>query len=227
MAATHESVFAVPQRILSRALEVVMKTLKDFHYNEFKETKIGKFWIVKNSLDVVLTLPESLTDIYSSDIDSMYQNMDQTCVIRSISEEVTRAANIVYADGFFVVISNTCFGNTDDHCFWHNSESGLNPTDNSISSIKERCSKGVFIPFKASFDCSDFLSKILTLSWVLQCITKLTEFLREAIPVAIVRTLPVTIMRENGSRNFLFTDSNTPSLDLWKTLVWQMRHTSS
>lgn len=81
MAATHKSVLAVPQRILSRALEVVMKTLKDFHHTEFKETKIRKFWILENSLEVVLSLPKTIIDIYSSDIDSMYQNMDQQCVI--------------------------------------------------------------------------------------------------------------------------------------------------
>jgi hypothetical protein len=54
-----------------------MKTLKNFHHKEFKETGIRKFWIVENSLDVVLSLSETLTSMYSSDIDSMYQNMDQ------------------------------------------------------------------------------------------------------------------------------------------------------
>jgi hypothetical protein len=157
VAATHKSIFAIPQRILSQCLEKVMKSLKDFHHKEFKETKIRKFWIVENSLDVVLSLPETLTDMFSSDIDSMYQNMDQNCVIHSTSEELKRAANIAKADGFFVVIANTGLGNPADQCFWHNSESGLDPTDNSISSIKDRCSKGVFYPLDSIIRLLEFL----------------------------------------------------------------------
>jgi hypothetical protein len=114
VAATYRSVFAVAQRIVSQCLELVMKTLKEFHYTEFKETQIRKYWIVENSLDVVLTLPETLTHMYSSDIDSMYQNMNRDCVIKSTSAEVKRAAEIIGADGFFVVIGNTGHGNKID-----------------------------------------------------------------------------------------------------------------
>lgn len=44
VAATHRSVFRVPQRLLLQCLERVMKTLKSFHYKGFQETKICIFW---------------------------------------------------------------------------------------------------------------------------------------------------------------------------------------
>jgi hypothetical protein len=49
-----------------------MNTLKDFHSKEFKDTGIRRYWIVKNSLDIILSLPEVVTSMFSSDIDSMY-----------------------------------------------------------------------------------------------------------------------------------------------------------
>jgi hypothetical protein len=63
VAAAHRAVQSIPQRILSQCLEKVMKTLKDFHHKEFQETGIRKFWIVENSLDIVLSLPETLTSM--------------------------------------------------------------------------------------------------------------------------------------------------------------------
>lgn len=63
------------------------------------------------------------------------------------------------SDGFFVVISNTGLGNKADHCFWHNSESGLDPTDNTISSTKDKCSKGVFYPLQSILRLLKFLVK--------------------------------------------------------------------
>lgn len=159
VAATHRSIFAIPQRILSECLGLVMKTLKEFHYKEFRDTKIRKYWIVENSLDVVLSLPETLTHMYSSDIDSMYQNMDQNCVINSTSEELLRAAEIIGADSFFVVIENTTHGNKVDQCFWHNSVSGLDPSDNSLSSTKEKCSNGQIYPLQNIINLLIFLVK--------------------------------------------------------------------
>lgn len=136
-----------------------MKTLEEFHYKEFKDTNIRKYSIVENSLDVVLTLPETLTHLYSSDIHSMYQNMNQDDVIKSTAEEVTRAAQIIRADGFFVVIGNTGHDNKIDQCFWHNSESGLDSSDNSISSIKDKCSKGEVYPLQKILELLAFLAK--------------------------------------------------------------------
>jgi hypothetical protein len=75
VAATHRSIFSIPQRILTQALALEMKTLKEFHTQEFRDTGIRKYWIVENSLDIILSLPEVLTSMYSSDIDSMYQKM--------------------------------------------------------------------------------------------------------------------------------------------------------
>jgi hypothetical protein len=108
---------------------------------------------------VVLTLPEVLTHMYSSDIDSMYQNMDQECVIKATTEEILRAAQITRADGFFVVVSKTGNDNKVDHCFWHSSDSGLDPTDNTISSTKDHCSKGEIYPLQNVIALLSFLVK--------------------------------------------------------------------
>jgi hypothetical protein len=71
VAASHRSVTAVAQQLLTQVLGLVLNTLKDFHAKEFANTGIRKFWIVENSLEVVLSLPTVLTDMFSSDIDSM------------------------------------------------------------------------------------------------------------------------------------------------------------
>jgi hypothetical protein len=94
VAATHRSIFSVPHRVLTQALGLVMKTLRDFHTKEFKETGIRRYWIVENSLDIILSLPEVLTSMYSSDIDSMYQKMNQANVLKNTTEEIRRAADI-------------------------------------------------------------------------------------------------------------------------------------
>jgi hypothetical protein len=82
VAATQRSVLSIHQRTcVTVPRTVVMKTLKEFHHKEFQQTGIRNFWIVENSLEVVISLPETLTSITSSDIDLMYRNMDQNCVI--------------------------------------------------------------------------------------------------------------------------------------------------
>jgi hypothetical protein len=95
----------------------------------------------------------------SSDIDSMYQNMDQDCVIRATSEEILRAAEIIGADCFFVSLGNTSHGNKSDQCYWYNSETGLDPTDNTISSTKEGCSRGEIYPLQNVLNNLKFLIK--------------------------------------------------------------------
>jgi hypothetical protein len=43
VAATHRSLFAIPQRVLTQTLALVMKALKEFHAKEFKNTRIRKY----------------------------------------------------------------------------------------------------------------------------------------------------------------------------------------
>lgn len=157
VAATHRSIFNFPQRIFTQALSLVMQTLKEFHADEFRRTNIRKYWIVENSLDIILSLPERLVHMFSSDIDSMYQKMDQENVIRQLHKEVTRAASIAQADSFFIAIGTTSLGNKIDHRYWFSTESGLDPTDKSIPSSKEYCSKGVIYPIQNILNILDFL----------------------------------------------------------------------
>jgi hypothetical protein len=117
VAATHRSIFEIPQRVLTQALSLVMKTLRDFHAQEFRDTVIRRYWIVENSIDIILSLPKVLTSMYSSDIDSMYQKMNQSNVMDNTTEEIRRAATIIGADAFFVVVGDTCLGNKIDQVF--------------------------------------------------------------------------------------------------------------
>jgi hypothetical protein len=114
VAASHAAIHATPQRILIQCLGKVFKTLKKHHAEEYRLTNVRKFWIVENSLESVLTRPDVIDSMFSSDIDSMYQNMDQDTVILSVSIELERAAQIVHADDFAVVIYDTIYGNADD-----------------------------------------------------------------------------------------------------------------
>jgi hypothetical protein len=143
--------------ILTQALALVMKTLKTFHSREFAKTGIRKYWIVENSFDIILSLPEVLTSMYSSDIDSMYQKTNQGNVTDATSKELRRAASIVGADAFFIVVGDTALGNKVDQCFWYNSESGLDPTDQSIPSTKNKCSKGIIYPLQNIINLLIFL----------------------------------------------------------------------
>lgn len=118
---------------------------------------IRKYWIVKNSLEVILSLPKVLTTMFSSDIDSMYQKMNQSNVIDSTAEEVRQAATIIGADSFFVVVGDTSLGNKIDQAFWYNTESGLGPTDQTLLSTKHNCSKGVVYPLQNIINILIFL----------------------------------------------------------------------
>jgi hypothetical protein len=180
VAATHNSVFAVPHRILTQALALVMKSLKEHHSLEFTNTGIRRYWIVENSFDVMLSLPPVLISMFSSDIDSMYQKMNQGKVSESTAEEIRRAAAIVGADSFFVVVGDTALGNQIDQAFWFNSQSGLDPTDLSTPSTKHNCSKGVVYPLQ---NIINILAFIVQNSYVMSPLeirstTKLTKFLR-------------------------------------------------
>jgi hypothetical protein len=125
-----------------------MNTLEEFHAKEFKDTNIIQFWIVKNSLDIIFKLPEKVIDMYSSDIDLMYQKMSRYDVFKSIAEEIQRAATIAGADSFFIVVGDTAIGNKIDQGFWYNTESGTDPTDGYIPKTKDKCSKGVIYPIQ-------------------------------------------------------------------------------
>jgi hypothetical protein len=157
VAATHRSVFAISQRVLTQALALVMKTLKEFHAKEFKDTGVRKYWIIENSLEVILSLPDVLTSMFSSDIDSMNQKMNQPNVIDSTTEEIKRAASIIGADSFFVVVGDTALGNKVDQVFWYSLESGLDPSDQTLPSTKHNCNKGVVYPLQNIINILIFL----------------------------------------------------------------------
>jgi hypothetical protein len=72
---------------------------------------------VENSLDIILTLPEVLTSMFSSDIDLMYQKMNQNNVVKATSKKIRRAASIADADAFFIVVRDTALGNFDRYGF--------------------------------------------------------------------------------------------------------------
>jgi hypothetical protein len=97
--------------------------------------------------------------MYSSDIDSMYQKMNQENVIESTAEEIRRVATIAGADSFFVAIGDTSLGNHTDQCFWFDTETGLDPSDGSTPSTKDKCSKGEVYPIQNMINILIFLAK--------------------------------------------------------------------
>lgn len=70
---------------------------------------------------------------------------------------IRRAADLIGADSFFIVIATTQSGNRVDQAFWHDTASGLNPVDKSISCLKEGCGKGVLYPIQQILDILEFV----------------------------------------------------------------------
>lgn len=142
VAACQESVLEALQRVLSQCLLLVFETLRDHHQKELELTGLRKWWIVVNSLEYVLKRPEVIGHIQSSDIDSMFSKMDQTTVRLTVNEVIRSAAQVVQANGFYVVLYNTVNGNHDDEASWYDTISGLDPVANTPPVLK-RTSKGV------------------------------------------------------------------------------------
>jgi hypothetical protein len=66
----------------------------------------------------------------------MYQNMNQDAVIHCVGVETQRAAMLIGADSFYIVIYDTIYGNADDEVSWFHSTTGLNPQDGRVPSLK-------------------------------------------------------------------------------------------
>ncbi len=117
IAAAHDCVLSNIQRVLAITLRLILDTLRDFHAQEFALTGIRKYWLVENSLEFILTRPDTINDIFTSDVDSMFHNLHQQFIFEAVSSEVqftylhvTRASCIMvrlnqYSDG--------------DKAFWH------------------------------------------------------------------------------------------------------------
>ncbi len=112
-----DCVCSCSQRVLSVILRLVLDTLKHFHMFEFEQTGIRKFWLVENSLDFVLTRPDEILHIFSSDVDSMYHNLDQDFIYHAVLEEVRFAMiHISQVDRVYVSLGNS--NNQDDFASW-------------------------------------------------------------------------------------------------------------
>ncbi len=112
-----DCVFSCSQRVLSVILRLVLDTLKHFHMFEFERTGIRKFWLVENSLDFVLTRPDEIIDIFSSDVDSMYHNLNQDFIFHAVLEELRFAMiHISNTDRVFVSLGKS--DNQDDYASW-------------------------------------------------------------------------------------------------------------
>jgi hypothetical protein len=134
-----------------------MKTLKEFHTKEFKYTGIRKYWIVENSLDIFFLLSRGADKYvllrYRFDV----PKMNQASIIESTAEEIRRAASIMEADSLFIVVGDMSLGNKIDQAFWCNTESGLDPSDKSIPSTKDKCSKRIVYPIPNIINILSFL----------------------------------------------------------------------
>jgi hypothetical protein len=96
----------------------------------------------------------------------MYQKMIHSNVIDSTAEEIQRAASIIGADAFFIVVGDTALDNKIDQAFSFNSELGLDALDRSIPSTKERCTEGVVYSLQNTIKILTFLgAELLHNNW--------------------------------------------------------------
>ena len=123
--AAHNCSTTTANRVLSAALRLVLSTLQRKYAAEFQATGLRKLWLIENSLEFVLTRPEHIRHIFSSDINSMYTNLDQTFVINAVSLEILNAANHVSTTYVKVRLHTTKYGNQVDSAVWSNSRAQL------------------------------------------------------------------------------------------------------
>ena len=105
-------------RVLSAALRLTLTTLQKKFTLEFESTGIRKLWIIENSLEFILTRPDHIRHIFSSDINSMYTNLDQAFVIRAVTREIENAAHHMSVRCMKVRLHTTSYGNQRDLAIW-------------------------------------------------------------------------------------------------------------
>ena len=106
-------------RVLTAVLRRTLDTLQSHHEREFAATGTRKFWLIQNSLDFIISMPaDSIESMFSSDVDSMYPNLDQTFVINAVYAEMCFAAGLGGHDGLLVTLHTTARGNNRDGAAW-------------------------------------------------------------------------------------------------------------
>ena len=81
-------VTTIPNRALATMLRLVCNTIKAPLVEEFQLTGVRKLWVIENSLEFVLSRPEQIDHIFSSDITNMYSELDQQFVAGAVDQEV-------------------------------------------------------------------------------------------------------------------------------------------
>ena len=113
-----DSVTTRVNRVLLAILRLVFKVHKRECEQYFRDTGNRTWWIVENSLDFIVTAPDTMTDVFSSDLESMYDNLDQSFVLESVFEEIVSASSIEGQMAISVRLHDTEHGNTNDNAFW-------------------------------------------------------------------------------------------------------------
>ena len=116
--AAHNCSITTANRVLASMLRLTLTTLQTHYTQEFRHTKIRKLWLIENSLEFVLARPERIDHVFSSDINSMYTELNQDFVIDAVTREISNAASIANSPCMSVKIHNTKYGNRADNASW-------------------------------------------------------------------------------------------------------------
>ena len=99
----------IPSRVLATILGLVFITSKTHLLEEFRLTGV-----IENSLEFVLAPPKHINHVFSSDINSMYIELDQQFVETAVDQEVRFAYQISVFPCSLTRIHDTLTGNHTD-----------------------------------------------------------------------------------------------------------------
>jgi hypothetical protein len=116
--AAHNCSTTASNRVLAAILRLTLSSLQEKYTLELKNTGKRKLWMIENSLEFVLTRPSRIDHIFSSDINSMYTNLNQDFVIDAVTREVYNAAIYSNSRCIRVKIHDTTYGNRVDTASW-------------------------------------------------------------------------------------------------------------
>ena len=116
--AAHNCSTTASNRVLAAILRLTLSTLQEKYTVEFKNTGIRKLWMIENSLEFILTRPSRIDNIFSSDINSMYTNLNQEFVIDAVTREIYNAAIHSNSRCIRVKVHDTAYGNRVDTATW-------------------------------------------------------------------------------------------------------------
>ena len=159
--AAHDCVTTIPNRVLATILKLVFNTIKTHLLEEFRVTGVRKLWVIENSLEFVLSRPENIDHVFSSDINSMYTELDPHFVEVAVGQEVHFAFQISGFQCVLTRIYDTPAGNHKDTAFWSPCNVPLNRQRMAVYTIAQIRALTTFVLYNVYFTLGTALFKQL------------------------------------------------------------------